>query len=204
MSQSSWWVIKRDLCSAPEVDLHRWGKITRICSAPSASASSALAFATFFKNLICFVNTCVCTPVCVQCLKVWMSPRGKSKQVHPVVYSLPLPYFPSFHSLPPSPSYDLFCACYESDPCGCYWEWARICARAYVRVSTGKCCQRLYVTLPAKPNWCNQVCCLLYIRLGTESLCSSWNLTRSARINKELVLLIKYLWNYFQYFVSNL
>lgn len=192
MSQSSWWVIKRALCSAPEVDLHRWGTITHICSAPSASAGSVPAFAFKKKKSHLFrQHVCVRTPVCV-CLCVFsawtcecLPEEGANESTQQCTHFLSLIFSlstRSFHLPPTTCSVRVMKVTHVGVIEN---ERGSVHARVCVRVSTAKCCQRLYVTLPAKPNWCNQVCCLLYIRLGTESRCSSWNLTQSARINKE-------------------
>ncbi len=77
---------------------------------------------------------CACVCVFVQRLNVRTSPQGReSKSIQQCTHFL------SLRSLSPSPSYDLFSSCYESDPCGCYWEWVSEDLRLCVCVSAGVC-----------------------------------------------------------------
>lgn len=168
MSQSScvsaWhrWVIKRDLCSAPEVELHRSRRTQHICS------FSVCRFCVCNRNFFFFFSpsssvssACVCSYscVCVYIVPESVNVSQREKRASPPSSVLTSP--PSFSLFPLALSISLLrlvlCV---------LWKWPMwvllrmsedLCACA--RVSTGKCCQRLYVPLPAEPNCCNQVYC---------------------------------------------
>lgn len=115
MSQSScvsaWhrWVIKRDLCSAPEVELHRSRRTQHICS------FSVCRFCVCNRNFFFFFSpsssvssACVCSYSCVCVYSAWKCeclPEGKaSKSTQQCTHFLSLVFSLSTRSfyLPPT------------------------------------------------------------------------------------------------------
>lgn len=94
---------------------------------------------------------CARLPLCVRVLMCEHLPGEDSES------NQQRTHFLSPRSLSPSPSYDLFSPCYESDPCGCYWEWVSEVLRLRLFMCLGWCvracvCARasLYASLLAR------------------------------------------------------
>lgn len=128
---------------------------------------SAMLF-FFCQVFMCVQHVCICNfpillilpayeygcawlPLCVRVLMCEYLPGEDSES------NQQRTHFLSPRSLSPSPSYDLFSPCYESDPCGCYWEWVSEVLRLRLFMCLGWCvracvCARasLYASLLAR------------------------------------------------------
>lgn len=117
------------------------------------------AMSSVYVCAACVQHVCICNfpilliplPLCVRVLMCEYLPGEDSES------NQQRTHFLSPRSLSPSPSYDLFSPCYESDPCGCYWEWVSEVLRLRLFMCLGWCvracvCARasLYASLLAR------------------------------------------------------
>lgn len=146
-TKRSEWTFVRYLWSGPL----QAGRIFHICSAHYLQCFFFLS--SVYVCAACVQHVCICNfpilliplPLCVRVLMCKYLPGEDSES------NQQRTHFLSPRSLSPSPSYDLFSPCYESDPCGCYWEWVSEVLRLRLFMCLGWCvcvraCQSLCVS----------------------------------------------------------